>query len=56
MSTNTKPLSTNPTIFQVLSQSTRLLGLRIVPSRLPMTRPAATAASTPDRPNRSAGR
>ena len=31
ISTNTKPLRTNPTIFQVLSHRSRLLGVRIVP-------------------------
>ena len=56
MRTNRKPLRTNPIIFQVVSHSTRLLGVRIVPSRLPITRPAVTAARTPDRPSRSAGR
>ena len=50
ISTKTKPLRTNPIIFQVVSHRTRLLGVRIVPRRLPMTRPAVTAASTPDEP------
>ena len=44
------------TIFQVPSQSTRVGAARIVASRLPMTRPAVTAARTPESPSRSAGR
>ena len=56
MSTKTKPLRMKPIIFQVLSHRTRLLGVRIVPSRPPTTRPAVTAARTPDRPHASAGR
>jgi len=54
--TKTKPLRTNPIIFQLVSHKTRLLGVRMVPSRLPMTSPAVTAASTPESPRRSAGR
>ena len=56
ISTKTKPLRTKPTIFQVVSHRTRLYGVRILPNLLPMTSPAATAASTPDRPSCSAGR
>ena len=54
ISTKTKPLSTSPMIFQVVSHRIRLLGVRIVPRRPPMTRPAVTAASTPDSPSLSA--
>ncbi len=48
ISTKTKPLRTNPIIFQLVSHRTRLFGVRIVPIRLPITNPAVTAASTPD--------
>jgi hypothetical protein len=54
MRTNANPLRTKPIIFQLVSQRIRLLGVRIVPSRLPMTRPAVTAADARD--PRSAGR
>ena len=43
MSTKTKPLRTNPIIFQVVSHRTRLLGVRIVP------RPAADDEAGRDR-------